>query len=102
MQQFKIGTVNEYLQFSDHMPLVFNFSLGLKDSVEKSITKGSVLEEIIANELVVEKTAFEKPTITPELLVQEYLLKIDNEIATVEEIEEAIKYIKTLRVMRNL
>ena len=51
---------------------------------------------------MVEKTAFEKPTITPELLVQEYLLKIDNEIATVEEIEEAIKYIKTLRVMRNL
>jgi hypothetical protein len=84
------------------MPLVFEFSLELSNSEIKSITKESDLEEINTKELIVDKFEFKKLIITPKIFMQEYLLEIDSEMASVEEIEEAIKYIKALRIMRNL
>lgn len=37
--------------------------------------------------------------IKPETLTHDYLLNIDNQIATAEEIDEAIKYIRAQRIM---
>lgn len=102
MQQFNIGSSKEYLPFSDHVPLVFEFTLGFNNILEKSAANESVSKGSNTTKSNIEKSKIEKIMITPEILMQEYLLKIDSKFATVEEIEEAIKYIKAMRIMRNL
>lgn len=102
MEQFKIGLGKEYLPFSDHVPLVLEFTLGLNNISEKPTSDETILKGPITRKSDAEEHKIEKIIITPEILKQEYQLKIDNEIVTVDEIEEAIKFIKSLRIMRNL
>ncbi|WP_409304067.1 hypothetical protein [Peribacillus sp. SCS-155] len=102
MNQFYIGTAKEFLPFSDHVPLVFEFTLSFNNIVEKSTAKKIVSKDSITQKSMVEETKFEKTIITPEILLQDYLLKIDGEFTTIEEIEEAVKYIKAQRIMRKL
>jgi exodeoxyribonuclease III len=99
MSQFEIGTSDEYLPFSDHVPLVFEFTLGLNTtSVDQGI-HSSTSKGVIGKNLK-EPFELEKTMITPEILTQDYLLNIDSQIATSEEISEAIKYIRAQRIMK--
>lgn len=78
MHSFTTGTAEEYLPFSHHVPLILDFSLQMPTPKN------------------------EKTIITPDILKQDYLLSIDSTFATVEELEEAIKYIRALRIMGDM
>lgn len=86
IQSFYTGTPEDYLSLSHHVPLVLEFALGL--------TNKSTADESIQNN--------EKTILTPEILKEDYLLQIDRVFASSEELEEAIKYIRALRIMKDL
>lgn len=79
-QQFYIGENEEWASLGYHFPLVLE------------VTMNSVSDST--------NLTGEKIDITPELLKEKYNLIINNEIATSEEIQEAIRYIKALRIMK--
>lgn len=100
MKEFYIGSAEEYLPYSDHVPIAFEFTLGLTIAVGTSHTqecdvvypsKVPVSSSNINNRIIISKDE----------LIQEYFLEVDSKIATVEEIEEAINFIRELRVKRN-
>ncbi|MCI2254771.1 hypothetical protein L2D08_10385 [Domibacillus sp. PGB-M46] len=80
VQKFYIGESEEWGAFSDHLPLILDIKIGSVSGNVGNSAKG-------------------KTEITPDLLKEQYSLKIDNEIATEQEIDEAIRYIKASRLM---
>lgn len=79
-QQFSIIQDEEWTSVGNHFPLVLEVSTyqdgGNKDHILKRID------------------------ITPDMLKEGYNFIINNEISTNEEIDEAVKYIKALRIMK--
>lgn len=90
-ETFHIDQSDEQNELSGHYPLVLEFELGtFEDINDKPVTPDlSTMKE-------------EKEIITPEMLKEKYVLKIGDQIASNEEIDEAIRYIKAIRLMKNL
>lgn len=86
IENFYIGEKEVYAPLSDHLPLVVEFEMSTTSCEAEIMNENRVI----------------KKDITPEMLKQEYNLIIDNEIATAEEIEEAIRYIKANRIMKKI
>ncbi|SFB20049.1 MULTISPECIES: hypothetical protein [unclassified Bacillus (in: firmicutes)] len=79
IQKFYIGEESEWAGFSSHFPLVIECDIEQND-----------IEPVAKKEITIEN------------LKTDYDLLIDNEVATEQEIDEAVKYIRALRIMKNL
>ncbi|MGG1680254.1 hypothetical protein ACIFOT_31790 [Neobacillus sp. NRS-1170] len=94
IQHFYVGEGEEWVNLSDHFPLVIETlfsSKGSMDNTDDSIQNGNTLKSL---------DPLHKKEITPEILKEKYSFIIENEVVSAEEIDEAVKYIKVSRLMK--